>query len=473
MELNHPFLRTSTKFRHPERSEGPLYFDRRLTASWTLRGPLFNVGALCVLPLLFFLATTLQAQRYSRPILLPHTNHPTPNTCLILDSTTYAHSAPTLTDLRIHEFDHHEIPYAITLSGPSSTESTPAAILNQTLRSPTRLTFDLQTPPRPYSALDLTLTTQNFIATVKLTGLRSLDDMSPTYLGTFTLYDLTAQHLGQDAHLEFAESNFPYVHLDIELSPSPGAAAPKLRLSNPIVNTIANPLALVTSARFPSTRQSQTLYTPLATTQAFTQTPTETITTIQLPRHVPVERITFDLDPIGTANFNRTVAITAQSSAPNTPAETITGTISRVHTNLLGHRIAHESLSVPAILGSNARDAATVTITIQNDSAPPLKIRAITLEMRQRKLCFPTPAAATLTYGDPTRTASNYPFATTFNPTTTTQIATLGPESYPLLPDAILPPRPSLTNPPPRLTLALVATLLAASALSMRLFKRR
>jgi len=405
--------------------------------------------------LLFAVATTLPAQRYGRPILLPDAH--TPNTCLILDPSVYAHAAPTLADLRILDQTHHEIPYAITLSGPSSPESIPATILNQTLRTPTRLTLDLQTPPLPYSALDLTFNAQNFFATAKLTGLRTLTDPQPIYLGTFTLFDLTAQHLGQNTHLEFAESTFPYLHLDLQLTP-----------------IAANLQALaVTSAIIPPTRQSQTLYTPLLTAQTFTQTPTETVATFQLPAHVPVERITFTLAPSETQNFSRNVTITAQSTASNTPPETLTGTISHVQTTLLGHKIASDSLAIPAILGSNARDAATVTVTIQNDTAPPLKIRAITLEMRQRKLCFPTPTAAIITYGNRTLTAPTYPFATTFNPATPTRRATLGPETQPLLPDAILPQEPSLTNPPLRLTLALLATVLAASALALRLFKRR
>jgi hypothetical protein len=361
-------------------------------------------------------------------------NQSYPDACFVLDSSVYAHSTPTLSDLRLVASPNGspaEIPYAITVSGLATAESEPARILNLTHPTANRIGFDLQMPQRPYSALAIALGNHDFVASAKLSGISAPSAKQSTYLGSFPLYDLTAHDLGRDTTLQFAESTYPYLHIDLELTPLASAAAPEL-----------------TAATVPPTRQAQTLYTTVAETKTISQQSGASIATLPLPAHIPVERVALELDPSESANFSRTVTVSAQ--APQTPQETLPGEISRVRLTLAGRNLRHQSLAIPAVLGANARRAATVSVAIQNGAAPPLKIRSIRLEMRQRKLCYPVPpnSGVFLFYGDATLPAPAYSFANTFNPANPTLPANLSSERLNPHFHPIQPPRPHRLFPP-------------------------
>jgi hypothetical protein len=94
-----------------------------------------------------------------------------------------------------------------------------------------------------------------------------------------------------------------------------------------------------------------------------------------------------------------------------------------------GEDVRESSLSIPAILGSNGQSPATVEVAIQNGDDRPLQLRSVSLEMRERKLCFAAAAApATLFYGAPGMAAPVYDFGRLFQPTEPARTATLGPE---------------------------------------------
>ncbi len=439
-----------------------------------LRAPMCDLRVLCAKCLPFtLLCTTLPAQtsrsafRYTRQVSIPAQLSAAANACAVLDAAVYAHTTPTLSDLRLFSPSGDEIPYAITLSGTASTEADPAKILNPIAKDPRHLTFDLQMPARPYSALDLTLAAHDFVVSARLTGLASLPaknlDKPGTYLGTFTLYDLTAQALGRDTTLQFAESTYPYLRVELQFTPSPGTHPPQLSPET------------VTAAAVPPTRQAQTLYTTVAQTTAIESKPGQSLATLALLAHVPAERVTVDLAPnpapSSATNFSRAIQLSAQTLDPGAPVETVAGHIARLVLTVAGHAIHSESLSIPAILGANAREPATVTVSIANGLAPPLPIRSIRLEMRQRKLCFPVPAAqsATLAYGAPLRTAPTYTFPGLFHPADPTRTATLSPE----LPNPQFHPAPPPERPrlPLRALLA-IALLALVSALALRRTRR-
>jgi hypothetical protein len=358
---------------------------------------------------------------YDRNILIPQQSpeNSSPNACVLLDADIFAHSAATLSDLRLFSPDGHtQIPYAVTLSSTDSLGDT-AAILNPTLKSPNQLSFDLQMPRRPYSAVDLTLHAQDFIASAHVTGINSRTDSHPVFLGDYTLYDLTAQHLGNDTRIPIAESTFPYLHIALTLRPTTG-------------NTNFTS-ATVVSAQIPPARQAQTLYTGVAESFNITQRPKQTVAVFNVAAHVPIERVTFTVDPSDRTNFSRIVTISAKPSGSTngevTPAETLSGQISRVHLDEAGEHIDQQSLSIPAILASNSESAATVQVILQNGDDPPLKVRSIRLEMRQRKLCFPAGThTLTLAYGSAIAQVPTYDFAKTFNASAPVRHATLSHE---------------------------------------------
>ena len=398
--------------------------------------------------------------RYQRAITI--SPGPPPDACAVLDAQVFAHANP-LEDLRIYSANQ-EVPYAVTFSGTAPTGD-PAGILNLGLKSPRALSFDLQMPDRPYSAVALTLNAHDFLASAHVTGLKSLTDKNPTYLGTFTLFDLTTQRLGHSSSVQLAESTFPYLHLDLTLTPAPGN------------NSLAVSPAIVAAAEVPPSRLAQTLYTPVAETSTITQRPRESVATFTIPAHVPVERVTFDLDPADHTNFSRSVIVSskptiAREGEPST--EQLSGEISRVRLTEAGQEIHQQSLSIPAILGSNEQAPATVEVAIQNGDDQPLKIHSVTLEMRQRKLCFAIPTQpATLFYGAPNVPAPVYDFGRLFNATDAVRTATLDAEQLnpQFLPPA--PPKQSLTERYPQLLwIALLAVVSILAAIAFRSAKR-
>ena len=111
----------------------------------------------------------------------------------------------------------------------------------------------------------------------------------------------------------------------------------------------------------------------------------------------------FVLAPNFKANFSRDVHVSDRpAGTPQSAAETIDGTIFRVHLTQAAREIRQQQLSVPATLGANMQGPASVKVTIENGDDTPLPVIAVRLEMRQRKLCFnaPTTQAMTLFYGD-------------------------------------------------------------------------
>ena len=358
---------------------------------------------------------TLSSFRYNRGVLYPTASPQklSPNACAVLDAHVFAHSNTGLPDLRLFDSSGQlELPYVVTLSSTSST-SDPARILRVVPAGAHELDLDLEMPHRSYSQINLSLNARDFVASARVTGLQTLTGSQPVFLGTLNLFDLTSQHLGSSTSIPIAESNFPYLHLRLTFEPAPGNSALLITPST------------VAGAQVPPTRQAETLYTGIAQSFAIVQRGPQTVATFTVPARVPIERVTFTLDPAEQSNFSRSVTISASTSA-SSPVEALLGQISRLRLHLGGHQIEQQSLSIPAILGSNAQSPATVEVVIQNGDQSPVKIRSVRLEMRQRQLCFPAVgSSATLAYGSAPAQPPTYDFARTFNAAIPARPATL------------------------------------------------
>ncbi len=92
--------------------------------------------------------------------------------------------------------------------------------------------------------------------------------------------------------------------------------------------------------------------------------------------------------------------------------------------------ITAAELSLPAVIASNLHDPATIRVAIANPAQPPLPLRAVQLEMRQRTLCFDAVPNATYTlrYGDNDLRASVYDLGDLATLPAKPLIATLGSE---------------------------------------------
>jgi hypothetical protein len=350
-------------------------------------------------------AQNLSDFRYTREVMYPASSpgDAFPNACATLDGNVFAHANTGLTDLRVFDPSGKvQIPYVVTLSNTSPT-SDPARIIHVALSGARQLDLVLEMPRRAYSQVDLSLSALDFVASAHVTGLRSLTDAHPVFLGDFTLFDLASQHLGSSTSIPIAESTFPFLRIRLMFEPA--------SKNNPLLITPST----VAAAQVPPARQAQTLYTVIAHTFDLSERGQQTVASFQVPARVPIERVSFALDPGEQTNFSRSVAVSASTSQSG-PVETLTGQISRVHLVLGGKEIEEQSLSIPAILGSNSQEPAHLEVSIENGPQPPLRIRSVLLEMRQRQLCFPAAGTnATLAYGSDEVEPATYEFARTFN----------------------------------------------------------
>lgn len=427
-----------------------------------------------------------QYLRYLRTLTVPAG---TGQACAVLDAAIFPHAQPSLLDLRIFPTgaaQPHEIPYATTMSEAVTEETQPAHLLNLGAADG-KIAFDLEMPARAYTDVTLNLDPDlhDFLATATVTGSDTLGGASKsTALGSFTLFDLTAQHLSRSTTLPLEESTFRYLHIVLSVSPAPGS---------PPSSQPALVPAIVQGAEVPPSREEQILYTTVAETTAITTAGRESRATFEIPPRVPVERVEIILAPGFKGNFSRDVKVTATAEAPPKGAaeksttaegdvaederaplpETVMGNILRVHANEAGREIRTEQLSIPAILGANLQRPAKVEVAIQNGDDQPLPIAAVRLEMRQRELCFDAAttagAALALYYGDPALSGPVYDYERLFVAADKPLAATLGPEQQ----NPQYTPRPSAPLPfterhPQVLWIALILVICALGAVALK-----
>ncbi len=395
--------------------------------------------------------------RYQRTVTAPSAGQ----TCAVLDATTYAHAGASLKDLRIYPAgapEAREVPYAITLSEPVQPDSETATVLNLGQRG-RAIVFALAMPPRPYTDVVLNLNGRDFLATAVVSGMNTPNSASSTRLGEFTLFDLSSQHLSHSTTMHLQESSFPYLQVELTVS---GASA-----DHPFKPTPQ----MVLGATVPPSREAQSLFTLTAETQTITQRGRQTIASLPLPERVPVERVSFELDPEFKANFSRDVLISARpEGTPSNFGESLSGTILRVHLTRGGREIRQQQLSVPATLGANLQGAATVEVMVNNGDDAPLPIKAVRLDMRERRLCFDAAGAGnyTIYYGDNELNAPVYDYARIFAVSRQANITPLGPEQ----PNPAYTPRPdtrAVTERHPDLVwIALLAVICILALVALR-----
>jgi hypothetical protein len=358
-------------------------------------------------------AADRQFLRYQRTVTVPAGAG---QNCAVVDPQIFPHAAPSLKDLRLYQ-DGREVPYAITLSEPPQPDSDTAHVRNLNLRG-RNIVFDVEMPNRSYTEITLDLAGQDFVATATVSGTRDPNYSNQTSLGEFTVFDLTSQHLSRNTTLHLQETDLRHLHIELAVSPAGGKRS---------FNAMP---AMVRGVTVPPSREAQSLYTTAATTTTIEQREHHSVATLALPERIPIGRVSFDLDPTYKANFSREVRITDRPGGANAGSENLAGTILRVHLTQAGREIREEQLSVPAVLGANMQDVATVEVAVDNGGNAPLPITAIRLEMRERKLCFDISNTRPLTlfYGDPALTAPQYDYSRRFAPSNAVRTAQLGPE---------------------------------------------
>jgi hypothetical protein len=366
-----------------------------------------------------------QHLRYVRTLTLPQ--GASGIACTILDASVYAHSASSSADdLRVFRSAPHtkpqEVPFVVSYSEAQPTDAQTATVRNVLTRNNT-LSFDLDMPPRAYTEVDLDLAAHNFLATAEVSG-SALTNTPSKPLGTFTLFDLTQRHLARATSLALQESTYPHLHILLHLRTPDGKPFPHPDPS------------IVHGATVPASREAQTLYTVVASANTITQQGPSSIAELDIPAHIPVERVKFVLNPAYKSDFLRDVSVIAHADTqqPDQPQEIINGQISRVtrpaDALTTTPAVNAAQLSLPAVIASNLHDPATIRVTVADAAQPALPLTAVQLQMRQRTLCFDSVPNATYTlrYGDNDLRASVYDLGDLATLPAKPLIATLGTE---------------------------------------------
>jgi len=273
--------------------------------------------------------------------------------CAVLDADVFAESAPGLRGLHLMQ-DGAEIPFITTVSEPAS-EQTDAARILRLREDGGALVFDLEMPARAYTEINFKLRMQDFVATAAISAVGRVEE--------FKLFDLSREHLARQTTVQLPEMRESVLHVALR---GQGRALHADDLEGVDVGP---------------DRARQSLYTVVAETATFTSSARETIAELDVPAHVPVQRIRFETK---AANFLRRVRVEAWPVNDPNDVETISGEVSSTHRDGL----TDTQLTVPMTLGANLQGPAHVRVIVENDGDAAVALTGVALEMREHKLCF-------------------------------------------------------------------------------------
>jgi hypothetical protein len=401
----------------------------------------------------------IQHLRYERGLNVPTGASGT--TCAVLDGDVYAHAAsPSAGDLRVFREDgtkFEEVPFAVNYSAAEPTDAASAKAQNLRLQSGD-IVFDLAMPQRAYTVVELEIAAQNFMGTAEVSA------ADGRALGTFAVFDLSERRLARSTTLSLEESSYGRLHVKLRLRGLDGGMLRGLSA------------AIVTGATVPASREAQTLYTVVASTNKVAERDGAIVARMDAPAHVPIERVNFVVDPAYKSDFLRSVTVSAAKDAAGLtrPDEVIDGEIWRV----MRERdpvIRAAKLTQIAVLASNLRELAKVEVEVKNNGAVPLPIKAVQLEMRQRTICFDAAAGSrySLRYGDDALRASVYDLGGLAKTSAKPVVATLGPEELNRDYVARSGVKTYGERNPQMIWIALLAVIAAVGAFASRHTKRR
>ena len=382
---------------------------------------------------------------------------------IVVDESIWQHARPGLSDIRIYDGDR-EMPYALGVeAGGTEIQKQTIRILQPgTLGGKTQFLLDMSGLAE-YDRVQLTLGARDFVARALVEGQDDPHGSAWTKLGTTTIYDLSGEKLGHQSTLQVPLSTFKFLRVTID-----GSVKPKE----------------VEAASASSTSEEKAVWRALNSAPAQSEKDRSSIYTFTVPNGVPIDRVTFDVDP-SQPNFTRPVEIQQGQGTP-----LAFGDLSRIHMTHNGAKIDVENNSIcvcealpnwSGIEGNVGEENAprvapkdrTISVIVRNGDDPPLKIAGVKLEQRERRIYFDADAGArpTMYYGDEKLDAPVYDYAKLFQRNALAEEATLGPEqanpAYKGRPDD----RPWSEQHPAALWIAIVAAVLVLGAVALRSLK--
>ncbi len=330
--------------------------------------------------------------RYVRPVVAVAPGQ----SCLALDPALYPHAALQLADLRLYH-DGVELPYALRTPEVGAMAEQTLTPLNLGMRHDD-VVFDAEMPAGRYSDLVLDVRAQDFLASVKVSS-KAASGHAAVELGTFTIFDFTSQRLGRSTVLHLPPSDLARLHFAMHGPLLPGNVA-----------------GLVVQ-RVP---ESKPVYRTIVQSEHFVRQGRSTTTTLIVPPHLPVDRVTF-VPGSQPANFSRRVSLEvdrekgASDDAEPLSTTTYSGSLLRLHRSQDGRRIDEEQLSLEVSFAAS-EEASRWKVTVDNGDDAPVQFAAVRLEGLERQLCYDAVARGDtqLYYGDAALMAPRYDYANLF-----------------------------------------------------------
>ena len=357
-----------------------------------------------------------------------------------VDETLWNHARRDLGDLRLVSADA-ETPYALVVErGSSEEQRTELSVLQQTtIAGKTQFLIDMSELAE-YDHVQLKLAARNFVAHAQVEGADDLHARIWAGLGSTILYDLSRESLGSNTMLRVPRATYKYLRVTID-----GPVAP----------------ADVQGATSQMAEEHPAVWREVNGTPTQAESGKETVFTFTVSKNIPIERVTFSVNPSPATNFHRDVEIRDQKD--NWLGS---GDVERIHMVRGGRKIDSEQYNV----SFSGIGHPTIKVIVHNGDDRPLNFAGARLEQLERRMYFDAagPAQLMLYYGDDKLNPPVYDYAKLFQRGKNTPAATLGPESanaaYSERPDE----RPWSERHPVVLWIAIVAAVAGLSAIALR-----
>jgi Protein of unknown function (DUF3999) len=407
--------------------------------------------AAALLAAVIFAGPSIPYFKYQRPVQA----QPGGQRFMAVDDQTWKNARPDLGDLRLYS-SQQEVPYALMVErGSRENDNRDVRVLQQSVvGGKTQFMIDM-TDVAEYDHIALRLATKNFVAHARVEGQEDLHGTQWALLAESILYDLSKENLGGNSVLRLPLSTYKYLRVTIDGPVKPadiiGASSEFRQEQKAVWRDVGG---APTVAELPANASRGDSYHVVRK---------GTVLTFAVPENVPVNRVTFDIDP-AQPNFRRSVQVEGDKEA-----YVGSGEIDRVHMVRQGQKIDSDDYDV----SFSAVGHKEIKIIIDNGDDPPLKIKSARLQQLEHRLYFDAPASGPLTlyYGDEKLEPPVYDYAKLFLLAKDVAPAQLGAEqanaAFTGRPDE----RPWTEKHPAVLWIAIVAAVLILGAIAVRSMK--
>jgi len=314
----------------------------------------------------------------------------------VVDQEIWTHSRSDLGDLRLYAGDSL-VQHAVSeqREGVASDEEEAKVLNLGVVSGHTQFDLDMQGLAE-YNRIRLRLDAHDFVATASVSG-GDKPGKAAVELPPSTLYDFNKEQLGASSVLKVPTSSFPFLHV---------------RISDGV-----RPQDVKGAAVFQQHEQ-QASWTKVESCAPPQQQGRQTEVTCNLPEHIPVSRIAFDV-ATSQVNFHRSVTVKDPTGFRGAGGE-----ISRVRMNREGTLVTSEQLAVP-VSGISGQ----ITLTIDNGDNPALDIEEVQPLVTERRVYFDPDGKTDLKlyYGDKKLASPVYDYARFFHVEGSPAQAELGP----------------------------------------------